>query len=109
MKEEPGDLDLVPKHTETVGNQLVNEFTKRLSRRSVEIARRRRSATLTDADMRQAYDELLAPSLKATSKRLIGDGLMMIGAFITGAWSFHWAFVPVGLLMSFAGLYVRES
>jgi len=68
----------------------------------------RESSTLTDADVHDAYREILKSKSDSREQRIAGDALMIFGGVITPMWTTSPLMTFAGILLIVAGLYVRE-
>lgn len=86
----------------------MNRFNAMLSAKTTFNMHARLSRTPTDSDVEEAYRELTHTNAPSPLSKVIGDGAMVVGAFIMPFCTTHWCLLPAGLFIAGLGLYVRE-
>jgi hypothetical protein len=103
------EIDDIPANTSRAFDRCMNRFNAMLSAKTTFKMHARRSRTPTDADVEDAYRELTHTDSPSAVAIFIGDGAMIVGAFLMPfCTTHHWCLFPAGLLVAGLGLYVRE-
>jgi len=100
-----GRLNDLPVETARTFDTMVNEYVSELWARAKSHMRARGSKTLTDADVIDARNELMRHKSVSALRRIVGDGMVIIGSVSLTYWPIG---TITGAVLIAGGLYIRE-
>ena len=107
----------IPSQSVEVGEALLQEFGKQLSKRAIERMIGRNSTIVTDADIKEAYGDLTIHSRLRRIHVIAGDSAMVVGGAICSFglselsaddWLLPGLLALAGIMLAAFGIYHRE-
>ncbi|MGL4513714.1 MAG: hypothetical protein ACRCT8_11545 [Lacipirellulaceae bacterium] len=98
----------IPLATQRALDNCLQSFEALLQQGTWASVVRRGSVTPTDADVENAFRDLVENREGDWRARLIGDAVLVAGGVFIPLWSIHWSMTVAGVLLALVGLFVRE-
>jgi len=102
------DGDEIPFLTKRAYDAHVSRFGNLLGERAFSVMRARGSKTPTDADVDDAYRDLVRGDNPNKARKCIGDAAMIVGGLLLSLWQITPLLTVCGVFLCGLGLYVRE-